>query len=523
MTERLLIADRVAGAGSTGTAVLIRNSRVAAIGSADELRRPDLAEELFVGGTIIPGLRDSHFHPVGYATALKRMGLKDATSFEDLIGRIRQGSADMPPGETLIGLRLDDESLEELELPTREILDAGAPDRPVILYRYCGHVAVANTAALEAAGVGRDTPDPFGGVFDRDDNGVPTGVLRESAIELVGDVCGSRASGLTPDGIAAASRYMASMGLTSVGAMVTPGDNLWADASTELDLMIAVEPELAITMNTMVMNTNLAGLEAAKKRIDRAGRRLRFLGVKVTTDGSLGGRTAAMDDGYSDDESQRGLLRVDYDETLALARRSIELGGIVAIHAIGDAANAFTLDIFETLRDEGAPADSLRVEHASVLREADIDRIGALGVIASVQPAFLASEQEWLGKRLGHRTERTYAFRSMSESGAVLAGGSDCPVEPPHPLWGMAAAQVRGDISPSETLTGTEVLEAFTAGAAFSMREPVPMEIGSPADIVVLDHDPTTADPATIRNGTVLATFVEGEERVPEQGQDWLG
>ena len=133
--------------------------------------------------------------------------------------------------------------------------------------------------------------------------------------------------------------------------------------------MLAAGPELAITMNVMVMNTDLAGLEAAKERLDRAGRRLRFLGVKVVTDGSLGGHTAAMDDGYSDNPGERGLLRVDFDETLELSRRSLELGGIVAIHAIGDAANAFTLDIFQILRDEGAPADALRIEHASVLRE----------------------------------------------------------------------------------------------------------------------------------------------------------
>ena len=523
MTERLLIADDVVGAPQRGTAVLIRAAKIAAIGPADELRRPDLIEDVFTGATIIPGLRDAHFHPVGYATALVRMIVKDAANFDDLITRIREATVDMPPGDTLIGLRLDDETLIEKRLPTRTVLDEGAADRPVILYRYCGHVAVANTAALEAAGISSDTPDPFSGTFDRDAQGALTGVLRESAVGLVGDVCGDRASGLTADGVAAASRHMATLGITSLGAMVTPGKGVWADATSELDLMIDAAPELAITMNVMVMNTDLAGLEAAKDRIDRAARRMRFLGVKVVTDGSLGGRTAAMDDAYSDDDGERGLLRVDRDETIALARRSIDLGGIVAIHAIGDAANAFTLDIFEVLRDEGAPRDALRIEHASVLREGDINRIGDLDVIASVQPAFLASEQEWLSKRLGHRTERTYPFKSILAAGAVLAGGSDCPVEPPHPLWGMAAAHERGEIAPSEVISGRQVLDAFTSGAAYAMREPEPLAVGSPADLVVLDHDPTTASPATIRNGTVIATFVEGEERAPEGGDAWRG
>ena len=523
MNERLLTADAVVGAPSAGTAVLVRNGRVAAIGDPDALRRDNLPEDRFDGGVIIPGLRDSHFHPVGYATALKRLIAKNATDFDHLIAMVRAEAEELPPGETLVGIRLDDESLAEQRLPDRHVLDAAAADRSVILYRYCGHVAVANTRALEEAGVGPDTVDPFGGTFDRDEHGYPTGVLRETAVTVVGDMCGDRASGLTPDGVARASRYMATMGLTSVGAMVTPGRGLWADAGSELDLMLDAAPELAITMNVMVMNTSIEDLERAKDRIERAGRRMRFLGVKVVTDGSLGGHTAAMIEPYSDNASERGLLRVDRDETLALARRSLELGGIVAIHAIGDAANAFTLDIFEVLRDEGAPPDALRIEHASVLTERDIQRFGDLGIIASVQPAFLASEQNWLGKRLGGRTEFTYPFRSLTDVGAVLAGGSDCPVEPPHPLWGLAAAHNRGAIAPNETLTGDEILAAFTTGAAYSMREPEPLAIGSPADIVVLDHDPTTADAHTIRNGTVMATFVEGEERTPEPGETWHG
>ena len=201
----------------------------------------------------------------------------------------------------------------------------------------------------------------------------------------------------------------------------------------------------------------------------------------------------------------------------------MDLGGIVAIHAIGDAANAFTLDIFEILRDEGALLDALHVEHASVLREQGIVRMGELEIIASVQPAFLASEQQWAHKRLGHRTERTYAFASMLAAGATLAGGSDCPVEPPHPLWGLAAAHERGNIAPSETLSGTQILDAFTHGGAYSMREPVPLAIGSPADLVIVDHDPTTARASTIRNGTVMATYVKGERRTPGEGSTWKG
>ena len=523
MSDRLITADAVIGGRSEGTSVLVRGGLIAAIDVAEYLRAPGLVEERFPGGYLIPGLRDAHFHPVGYAGALERLIVKGATDFDDLIRMMRQAVSDLPPGQTLVGIRLDDESLAERNLPDRHALDAAADDRPVILYRYCGHVAVANTLALAEAGVGPDTVDPFGGTFDRDEHGHPNGILRETAVSVVGDICGDRTGALTPEALARASRYMATVGLTSVGAMVIPGQGIWADPTSELDLMLAAEPELAITMNAMVMNTNVDELETAKARLDRAGPRLQFLGVKIVTDGSLGGRTAAMLDGYSDDTNQRGLLRVEKSQTLALARRSLDLGGIVAIHAIGDAANAFTLDIFEILRDEGAPLDALRVEHASVLREQDIVRMGELEIIASVQPAFLASEQQWAHKRLGHRTERTYAFASMLAAGATLAGGSDCPVEPPHPLWGLAAAHERGNIAPSETLSGTQILNAFTHGGAYSMREPVPLAIGSPADLVIVDHDPTTARASTIRNGTVMATYVKGERRRPEEGETWKG
>ena len=199
------------------------------------------------------------------------------------------------------GIRLDDEHLAERRLPTRHELDgsgsrSASDSLPILRPR-------SRSPTPPPWPKPRLRPEhqtPFGGAFDREDDGAPNGILRENAVSVVGDMCGDRASGMTPDSIAAASRYMATMGLTSVGAMVTHGQGLWADASSELDLMLAAAPELAITMNTMVMTTDVKELEEAKERIDRGGRRMRFLGVKVITDGSLGGRTAAMDDGYSD-------------------------------------------------------------------------------------------------------------------------------------------------------------------------------------------------------------------------------
>jgi predicted amidohydrolase YtcJ len=521
---RLVVAGGVVGVPEAD-AVRIEHGRIVAVGVAAELGAPADVTDRFPGAVIAPGLRDAHFHPVGYTAALQRLVVKDAADFDALAGLLAGVDRELTPGATLIGIRLDDETLAERRLPTRVELDAMVADRPVILYRYCGHIAAVNTAALEAAAVGPDTPDPDGGVLDRGEDGRPTGVLRETAINLVADVIGDRAVGLDPESVTRASRFMASAGLTAVGAMVTPGPSLWCDTSPELDVFLSAAPELAVAMHTLLATTDPDVLEAEAARLQAAGPRVRFLGVKMFSDGSLGGHTAAMDEPFSDRPDQLGTTRLRMEEAMAAGRRSLALGGMVAIHAIGDRACGFVLDVFERLLDEGASPTDLRLEHASVLREADIARIADLGVIASVQPAFLASEAGWLEKRLGaERLSRTYAFGSLAAAGARLAGGSDCPVEPPHPLHGVASAIDRGGLTPEEALSTRAAFDLFTSGAAAALREPVPMQAGSPADLVVLDGDPLTASSDQIRRIEVVATYIDGALGSDRPyGPDWNG
>lgn len=522
MTDRLLVADSVIGVDDAN-AVLVENGLVAGVGRRTDLWRPGIAEHTHRGAHLGAALRDAHFHPIGYDAALLRLVVKDAADLDELAMMLRGAAAEAPAGATLIGIRLDDEVLAERRLPIRHDLDAMVDDRPVILYRYCGHIACVNTAALAAAGVGPSTPDPEGGVLDRDESGMPTGVLRETAVGLVSDVIGTRATGLTPESLATASRHMAAVGLGSVGAMVAAGTSLWADTNTELDLFVAAAPELAVTMHTLVAAMDPDELEQAATRIEGATGPVRFLGVKLFSDGSLGGHTAAMDEPFSDRPGELGTNRLTMDQALAAGRRSLALGGMVAIHAIGDRACAFVLDVFERLLDEGADPAALRIEHASVLRPADIARIARLGVIASVQPAFLASETTWLEKRLGaERLPLTYPFRSLLDAGAVLAGGSDCPVEPPHPLHGIASAIDRA-IVPDEALTNREAWDMFTTSAASALREPAPLSVGSPADLIVLDGDPLTVDAARLRALDITTAYRGGVEQAPPPGPTWKG
>ena len=526
MTERLVVADRIRTAsGLPGDALLIRDGLVAAIGPATGLRRPGLPETAYPDSVIIPGLRDAHMHPVPYALSLSRPTLKDATNLDEVLARIRRAAGPLPVGEPLVAIRLDDESLAERRLPTRHELDLAADERPVLVYRYCGHIAVANTWALEAAGIGPAATDPVGGTLDRDTFGVPNGILRETAIEPVATTLSTMGVGPDPEAVLAALEGLVTLGLTSLGAIVAVGTGPWCDTGNELESLLSIADRLPLKIAALVIAGDSEELERAAASIARAGPRLRFLGVKEFADGSLGGHTAALGQPYADQPEESGTLRLNAKAVGARARTALRLGGKVAVHAIGDVANARVLDLFDELLAGGADPADLRIEHASILNGELIGRLADTGVTASVQPAFMTSEAGWLEKRLGpERLPDAYPLASLAAAGVPLAGGSDCPVEAPHPLHGMAAARDRGGLVPREALSGTQALSLFTDDAARTMGEPQPLAVGSPADFVVLDRDPVEATPDQLRSTGILATWINGKPvPYPDNPVTWKG
>jgi hypothetical protein len=526
MTRRLLTADSVRDSdGVLGDGVLIEDGRTVAVGDADRLRSPDIAEERYPGDTIVPGLRDAHLHPVGYAASMSRPILKAARDFGDVADIIATAARAQSPGSAVVALRLDDETLAEGRLPDRRMLDAVLPDRPALLVRYCGHVAVANTQALVLAGIAEDAPDPPRGSMDRTEEGGLTGVLRETAIDPVSSALRSLAPEVTVDDLVGATTALAAVGLTGVGAMLDLEAGCWAGAGSELDLILEAAHRIPIYMEAFVIADTPAALHQAADRLAEAGGRVRFAGVKMFSDGSLGGHTAAMYDGYADQPDQRGTDRLDPDWAEEVARAALAIGGRVAVHAIGDRANGRAIDLMERLISNGADPALLRIEHASVLTPGDIDRFGRLGVTASVQPAFLASETSWLEKRVGaERLRRTYPFRSLASAGAPLAGGSDSPVEPPHPLQGLAAARDRCGLVPEEGLDAAAALALFTAGAARAIGEDASLAPGSAASLTVLSGDPVTSDPDRVRHMKIVATWVDGEPvQIPDGITTWRG
>lgn len=394
---------------------------------------------------------DHHFHPFGYAALVNGLELMDAPDLDTVMRMVAEqaGGTDGP----VIGQRLNDEGVMELRLPTAADIDDVVADRPVLLYRYCGHIAVANTAAMELAGLDASTPDPEEGSFDRDGTGRPNGILREKAINQVSRVVEPLVNPPSDLEIISALAGLRRMGIGSVTGIISVTDNVWCGIDDEVDTLIRIAPDLPVDIDVLVIADTPEHLVSAKQRIDHAQGPIRFHGYKDFMDGSLGGHTAAMHEPYADRTDTRGMEHYAHRRMVEIGETSLRHGGVVALHAIGDRANDSVLDVHQDLIGTGADPARLRVEHASVLTPETIERMAKMGVTASVQPAFLASEETWLEKRLGaDRMSRAYPFRSMLQAGIPLLGGSDSPVELPDPDTGVNAAVNRHGINTDEAL-----------------------------------------------------------------------
>jgi predicted amidohydrolase YtcJ len=501
-------------------ALAVRDGRVQAAGSRAEiaaLAGPETRQVELRGRTLLPGFVDSHTHFLSGGFQLSSVDLRDAGSREEFARRIAEFARELEPGVWITGGDWDHE-LWGGELPRREWIDAVTPRNPVLVNRLDGHMALANTLALEAGGVTSAAEDPPGGTLVRDPGGDLTGVLKDEAMGLVSHAIPSRADSEWDRALESAAAHALSLGVTQVHDV-----DGWA--SLDVYRRAHARGELPIRMYAAVPMSSWEQLDELVAREGRGDERLWWGGLKAFVDGSLGSTTAWFYDPYADEPGTSGLMTTDTASLREWIIASDARGHHAVVHAIGDRANDWLLDVYAGLEAQNGPRDRrFRIEHAQHLTRDAIRRIADLGVVASMQPYHAADDGRWAEKRIGpDRILTTYAFRSLLDAGATLAFGSDWTVAPLNPLLGMDAAVTRRTIDganpggwvPEERITLDETLAAYTrngAHAGFSDSFTGTLEPGKMADLVVLSGSLFSQPVTEITALEVDLTFVEGRE-----------
>src|SRR5437763_1142294 len=511
----------VAGPSQTpqkGWSVVVSGERIIAAGPANEIRvsHPEARVIDVTGTTILPGLTDAHGHLYGLGLSLDTVSLVGLESYEAAIARVKERAQRAQPGEWILGRGWDQNRWPGKQFPTAAPLDAAIPDHPVWLRRVDGHAGVANTAAMRAAGVTAATRDPERGRIIRDANGNPTGTFIDAAQSLIDNKVPPPSPELRKARVLAAAQTIAATGLTEM-------HDAGADGATIAAVKQLIdEKKMPIRIYQMVSD-DAAMLDTWFRRgpLIAYGNRLTVRAVKLYADGALGSRGAALLAPYSDDPGNSGLL-VSKEEHLAdVAKRARNAGFQVNTHAIGDRG---VRNVFEAYESAGATAaDRFRIEHFQVVALSDFPRLARSGIIASMQPTHATSDMYWAEKRVGpERIKGAYAWRTVLDSGARLALGSDFPVEAVNPFFGIYAAVTRQDQKgwpaggwyPSQKLTLAEAIRGFTLDAAFAAFEEQSrgsIEPGKLADLTIVDGDLFAMPQSDLFKAKVRMTVVGGE------------
>jgi predicted amidohydrolase YtcJ len=504
-------------------AVAVVDGRIAAVGSQSECRRvlgADFELVDLAGGALLPGFIDTHLHPLMLLYFEQNADLTGARSMADVQERMREAAEHPAAGEWTLGLQFDDEALDEPRLPTRHDLDSACPDRPVLVVDRDGHTVIANTAAMRAAGLSASTPDPAGGVIDREADGHPSGPFRETAAQLVlGAMPGPDIAGLQSAAQTCFGR-MASQGITTAGVILQTDEEGPAGPSGSLEAlgMQLLLDQVPFSLYSILGGKNVEAVLAARQsplHDPAAGRRVG--GIKIFSDGTFGSCTACMSEPFSDQPDQRGFLVLEPEEIYRRMLAAHQAGLQVCIHAIGDEANRRCLDLYERLLTEHPCTDHRhRIEHASLLDAELVERIARLGLVVSTQPLFIHSEKGWLHKRLGpERARWAYPLRALLDAGVRVAGASDAPIESTDVLHAIQCCVTRDGFETHQAIDVEEALRMYTADAAWAQRaedEKGTLEPGKRADLVALSRDPTKGPPAEIAAIRVERTVVAGTE-----------
>jgi predicted amidohydrolase YtcJ len=502
-------------------ALAIAGDRILAVGDNTEMRgllAPGGRVINLAGRTVTPGLIDAHLHFLSYGLSLQRIDLMEIPSLDAALEKTAQHAAVTPVGQWLLGRGWDQSVWEGQRFPTRGDLDRVSSEHPILLRRKCGHAACANSLALQLAGIDAATPDPDGGEIERDPtSGEPTGILKETAIDLVDRVIGKPTDEQAVDAVRSAMRTVHAMGITGVHNM--------EDAQALRAFQILREQgALKLRVLQQIPEVDLDAAIRLGLRSGYGDDWIRIGALKIFSDGSLGARTALMIEPYEGEPGNLGIAVTGAEQLKAQVEKAARAGIAVHVHAIGDQANRNVLDAIEATRRAGIGLHLRhRIEHAQVLHPHDLPRFAQLGVIASMQPIHCTQDMLLADANWGERVRLSYAWSSLLSSGALLAFGSDAPVETPDVLQGIYAAVTRRRANgfpgadgwvPEECVSVQEAVYAYTMGAAISAgeeRTKGSITPGKLADLTVLSQDTFAAESNAILDTTVVATIVGGE------------
>jgi predicted amidohydrolase YtcJ len=500
----------------TAEVVVVLSGRIAYVGSAKDAPIASGARVIDLkGAALFPGFTDAHAHLRGIGERELTLNLEGSKSAAEAAGRLKAYLAQRKPTGLVIGRGWIETGWPEGRFLDRRDIDPIAPDQPVLLTRADGHALVANSAALKAAGIDETTAAPAGGAILKDANGRLTGMLVDNAMGLVRKLQTAPTEADRRAAFEAGFKVETAYGWTGVHNMSVAWDDV------RLLETMAAEGKAPLRVYNAVDADQAGPLFASGPRgtpLDRITTRA----IKLYADGALGSRGAALFEPYADAPGTTGLLRTPLAVMRAAMAKALASGVQVSTHAIGDRGNANTLDLYgEVLA--GAKDKRWRVEHAQILRPADIPRFAKLGVIASMQPSHAIGDLHFAPARLGEaRLKGAYAWKSLLDAGALVVGGSDAPVERGDPLIEFYAAVARKDLKgfsapdwhPEEALTREEALRVFTSGAAyarFAEKELGSISVGKQADLSAFSVDLMTAPAADIPKGHAVLTVVDGE------------
>ena len=490
------------------------------------------------GRTVIPGMIDAHVHLLNLGTALRNVNLVGTRSYDEVIARVVERVRQLPAGAWVIGRGWDQNDWGDTRFPTHDALTRAVPNNPVVLTRIDGHATLVNAAAMRAANLTAATPDPSGGKIERGAGNVPTGVLVDRAMAIVNSKAPIPPRDEVRTSILLAIQETAKWGLTGVHDAGVPRNVI------EVYEELAREGRYDLRNYVMVSardSAAAAGLDYYLQRGPQNGlfdNRLWIRSIKISADGALGSRGAAMIEPYSDAPENTGLLLVTQAFIEDVAKRALTRGFQLNVHAIGDRGNRVVLDAYQAaLRAVPRSDHRFRIEHAQIINFADIPRFAELDVIPSMQAVHQTSDMYWAGSRVGQgRLLGAYAWRSLLSTGVVIPNGSDFPVEAVNPLLSFHSSVSRQDENnwpaagwfPEQKMTREEALKSMTIWPAYaSFQEGLigSLTPGKLADFVILDRDIMRVAEQDILGTRVIATYLGGRaiyerrEPRPETGR----